>query len=140
MDAVGIPVERLRRVRVGPLTLTGLPVGAWRDLTPGERTTLFEALHLERETEDRVAEVRWPRALPAGAKHAPGDGGPQSQSPPGTAGRTERGSRRGYPAPDAPGCRRDRRTRESATISRQGAAWSLFGSESSVDAARLQSW
>jgi len=50
MDAVGIPVERLRRVRVGPLGLAGLPVGAWRDLTPGEQTTLFEAIHLERET------------------------------------------------------------------------------------------
>lgn len=46
MEAVGVPVERLRRVRVGPLTLAGLAVGAWRELTIGERATLFEALRL----------------------------------------------------------------------------------------------
>ena len=47
MEAVGIPVSGLTRVRIGPLTLSGLPTGGWRDLTPGERSTLFEALHLE---------------------------------------------------------------------------------------------
>jgi 23S rRNA pseudouridine2605 synthase len=46
MDAANIPIERLRRVRVGPLTLTGLPLGGWRDLTVGERATLFEAIGL----------------------------------------------------------------------------------------------
>lgn len=46
MEAAGIPVERLRRVRVGPLTLAGLAVGSWRELTKGERATLFEALRL----------------------------------------------------------------------------------------------
>lgn len=46
MESVDIPVERLRRVRVGPLTLAGLPVGSWRELTEGERTTLVEALKL----------------------------------------------------------------------------------------------
>ncbi|MEA2513604.1 MAG: rRNA synthase, partial [Thermomicrobiales bacterium] len=57
MDAVGIPVERLRRVRVGPLNVTGLPIGVWRDLTPGEQSTLFEAIHLERDVVKPVA--RW---------------------------------------------------------------------------------
>lgn len=46
MEAVGIPVERLRRVRVGPLTLAGLKSGEWRELTEGERATLFEALRM----------------------------------------------------------------------------------------------
>jgi 23S rRNA pseudouridine2605 synthase len=46
METAKITVERLRRIRVGPLTLTGLPLGAWRDLTPGERATLFEAIGL----------------------------------------------------------------------------------------------
>jgi 23S rRNA pseudouridine2605 synthase len=46
MDEAGIPVERLRRVRVGPLILAGLPLGSWRELTDGERSTLFEALRL----------------------------------------------------------------------------------------------
>ncbi|MDQ3695001.1 MAG: rRNA pseudouridine synthase [Chloroflexota bacterium] len=48
MEEAGIPVERLRRVRVGPLTLAGLSLGSWRELTDGERTTLFEALRLGR--------------------------------------------------------------------------------------------
>ncbi|MBA2520220.1 MAG: rRNA pseudouridine synthase [Chloroflexia bacterium] len=48
MEEAGIPVERLRRVRVGPLTLAGLTLGSWRELTDGERTTLFEALRLGR--------------------------------------------------------------------------------------------
>lgn len=52
MDAAGIPVLRLRRVRLGPLSIAGLPVGAWRDLTPGELATLFEAVHLDREPVD----------------------------------------------------------------------------------------
>jgi len=47
MQAAGIPVNRLRRVRIGPLSIAGLPVGAWRDLTPGELATLFEAVHFE---------------------------------------------------------------------------------------------
>lgn len=54
MDAVGIPVQRLRRVRLGPLSVAGLPVGAWRDLTPGELTSLFQALHLDTEREPRM--------------------------------------------------------------------------------------
>lgn len=46
MDAVGISVKALRRVRLGPLSVAGLSVGECRDLTDGERTTLFEALRL----------------------------------------------------------------------------------------------
>lgn len=36
LDAVGHPVARLRRTRVGPLTLGTLPVGSWRHLTASE--------------------------------------------------------------------------------------------------------
>src|SRR5687768_10499682 len=32
METVGIPVHRLRRVRIGPLSVTGISVGEWRDL------------------------------------------------------------------------------------------------------------
>jgi 23S rRNA pseudouridine2605 synthase len=60
MEAVGIPVERLRRVRVGPLSIAGLTVGTWRELTSGELATLQEALHLDR---DRPGE-RTGRPLP----------------------------------------------------------------------------
>jgi 23S rRNA pseudouridine2605 synthase len=37
---VGHPVRTLQRVSLGPLTLRGLPVGAWRDLTPSEVAAL----------------------------------------------------------------------------------------------------
>lgn len=48
METVGIAVEQLRRVRLGPLTLTGIPLGGSRDLTPGEQSTLLEALRIDR--------------------------------------------------------------------------------------------
>jgi 23S rRNA pseudouridine2605 synthase len=47
MEEVGIPIERLRRVRIGPLSASGIPVGVWRELTSGELNTLFEALRLD---------------------------------------------------------------------------------------------
>lgn len=50
METVGIAVTGLRRVRVGPLSLAGVAVGESRELTPGERATLFEALRLEQES------------------------------------------------------------------------------------------
>lgn len=46
LEAVGCEVHRLIRVRLGPLVLTGIPRGQWRDLTPGERRELFQALKL----------------------------------------------------------------------------------------------
>jgi len=42
--ALGHPVERLRRVAFGPLTLAGLPVGASRELTEGEVRALLRAV------------------------------------------------------------------------------------------------
>jgi pseudouridine synthase len=48
METAEIPVERLRRVRIGPLTVSGIPLGGWRDLTPGELSGLIEALRLDR--------------------------------------------------------------------------------------------
>ena len=36
MEEIGHPVERLRRVRLGPLTLAGLPAAGYRPLTAGE--------------------------------------------------------------------------------------------------------
>ncbi|MGE0815430.1 MAG: pseudouridine synthase [Vicinamibacterales bacterium] len=40
---IGHPVRTLQRVRYGPLTLRGLPRGAWRDLTPAEVEALRAA-------------------------------------------------------------------------------------------------
>jgi 23S rRNA pseudouridine2457 synthase len=41
--AVGLPTLRLVRVAIGPLTLTGLAPGQWRDLTAEEVAALWRA-------------------------------------------------------------------------------------------------
>ena len=43
-DAIGHPVLRLQRVRVGPLVLGKLPKGSWRRLTPVELTGIRRAV------------------------------------------------------------------------------------------------
>jgi 23S rRNA pseudouridine2605 synthase len=45
-DAVGHPVKRLVRVRIGPLRDTALKPGAWRALEPSEVRALAEAVKL----------------------------------------------------------------------------------------------
>ncbi|HEX5498792.1 MAG TPA: pseudouridine synthase [Thermomicrobiales bacterium] len=83
MDEAGIPVVRLRRVRIGPLSLAGIPVGASRDLTPGELGSLLEALRL--------------------GDHADAAGAVQSAPPTGSAapGRRRRSAARRKPTTDA---------------------------------------
>jgi 23S rRNA pseudouridine2605 synthase len=49
MEIVGIAVTRLRRTRVGPIRLQGIPSGAWRDLTPGELVQLYQAVGMPAE-------------------------------------------------------------------------------------------
>jgi 23S rRNA pseudouridine2605 synthase len=46
LDAVGLPVERLVRLRVGPVKLGSLPAGDVRDLTPDEVRALSRAAGL----------------------------------------------------------------------------------------------
>jgi 23S rRNA pseudouridine2605 synthase len=41
--AVGYPVQRLVRTRIGPLRVAGLPPGEWRELTPAEVRALERA-------------------------------------------------------------------------------------------------
>jgi pseudouridine synthase len=43
-DAIGHPVERLRRVAIGPIRDNRLRAGQWRDLTPGELARLRQAV------------------------------------------------------------------------------------------------
>jgi 16S rRNA U516 pseudouridylate synthase RsuA-like enzyme len=43
LDAVGFPVRRLVRVRVGPVKLGRLRSGALRELEPGEVAELYQA-------------------------------------------------------------------------------------------------
>jgi pseudouridine synthase len=89
METVGIPVHRLRRVRIGPLSVSGIPVGTWRDVTPGELHQLYQALHLDQPEDATVPErpargnrrprraaARSPSRKPAGGERrsAPGRG------------------------------------------------------------------
>lgn len=46
MDRVDVPVTLLRRTRVGPLSMSGILVGQWRDLRDGELRSLGEATGL----------------------------------------------------------------------------------------------
>jgi 23S rRNA pseudouridine2605 synthase len=49
MEGAGIPVTQLRRVRIGPLSVAGIPRGGHRDLTAGELTSLLQALRINRD-------------------------------------------------------------------------------------------
>lgn len=66
MEAVNISVLRLRRVRLGPLALPGVPSGSWRDLTPGELIQLYEAVGLPTVDADRANQVRPIQVNPVG--------------------------------------------------------------------------
>jgi 23S rRNA pseudouridine2605 synthase len=68
METVGIPVHRLRRVRIGPLSLSGIAVGEWRDLTQGELHQLHQALHLDRDEADVEATATSAGGTPRRAK------------------------------------------------------------------------
>jgi 23S rRNA pseudouridine2605 synthase len=70
-DALGHPVDKLMRVRVGSVALGALPVGAWRLLDAHELTALYEAVGLS-----------WPGA--AGAAKAPARGRRGRGTRPGT--------------------------------------------------------
>ncbi len=100
METVGIQVVRLRRVRLGPLRVQGVPPGSWRDLTPGELVQLYEAVGMPVEDADRINQRRPIRLDPVGgfrrggADDDSGTGGgsrPPSGVPPGRQGSGERG-------------------------------------------------
>ena len=52
MESAGIEVTKLSRVRVGPLSVAGIPRGGYRELTPGELTSLLQSLHVDRGADD----------------------------------------------------------------------------------------
>ena len=55
MDQYEIEIARLRRTRVGPVSLAGVPLGQWRDLQPGEIAGLYEAVGLDNAQTDARA-------------------------------------------------------------------------------------
>lgn len=65
MEEVGHPVRRLRRVRLGPLTLAGLPAAAYRPLGPDELARLRRMIGLgSQEAPEADAPARQPVERP----------------------------------------------------------------------------
>lgn len=106
MDAVGINVVKLRRVRVGPLSITGIPSGSWRDLTSGELTQLYEAVGLSAQDAEDANNRRTIQNAPMGGfHHTPTETVKQSsrESGPPSRGHSSPGGARSGPRPTAPG-------------------------------------
>jgi 23S rRNA pseudouridine2605 synthase len=61
-EAVGHPVEKLCRVRLGPIRLGTLEPGAWRECTPRELVTLYEAAGIAEEAPITARDVVAARA------------------------------------------------------------------------------
>lgn len=94
-DAVGHPVEKLARVRFGPLALGELPLGAWRDLGPRELAALRAAAGLSGGggggRRGFPARARPPRGRRPKPGSPPGGGGRVAPSPrPGASGKRRR--------------------------------------------------
>ena len=69
MESAGIEVTKLSRVRVGPLSVAGIPRGGYRELTPGELTSLLQSLHVDRGTNDGdQSTTRTGRGAPVSSK------------------------------------------------------------------------
>lgn len=71
MDKVNIEISKLRRHRVGPISLTGIPMGMWRDLTPGELEQLFQAVDLPKAEADKANARRTMQLDPVGGYTPP---------------------------------------------------------------------
>ena len=66
MDKVHIEVVKLFRHRVGPISVTGMPLGTWRDLTPGELEQLFDAVDMPVEAAHKANNRRTMQLDPMG--------------------------------------------------------------------------
>lgn len=100
MDAVGIQVAALQRIRLGPLSVSGISVGGWRDLTPGEHSTLYEALRL-----DRDGSAPSPDQPDNGSRRPPRSASTDARPIPVARGRSFEGSARGAVGSKAEGRR-----------------------------------
>lgn len=131
MDTVGITVVNLRRVRLGPLRMQGIPPGAWRDLTPGELVQLFEAVGLPSEDADAINQRRTMQLTPIGGFRHSATGDPSASAGPadGATPRVEAGSFAGSGRESSTGPRQQPRPR---TSSGYGPGRSNDGSRSSA--------
>ena len=101
LAALGHPIKKLRRVRMGPLQLKSLQAGEWRELTPKELAVLREhafATPQERAArrDEPVAAPRKPRLRDTSTERAPrraaeAPAARKPESPAGRPARTRRG-------------------------------------------------
>ncbi|MEG2691763.1 MAG: 23S rRNA pseudouridine(2604) synthase RluF [Hafnia sp.] len=69
----GYEVTKLERTRIMNVSLAGLPLGEWRDLTDDELIELFKSIE-DSSSEAKPAKKAKPKAKPAAAKSAPAKG------------------------------------------------------------------
>ncbi len=75
MEDIGHPVRRLRRVRLGPVTLAGLPAATYRPLSPEELGRLRRMVGLANDGQGADKEQSAARAVtPTGARPVPTGG------------------------------------------------------------------
>jgi len=120
METVGIDVLKLRRVRLGPLLMQGIPPGSWRDLTPGELNQLFEAVGLPVDEAEKLNAQRPLQLQPVGRfVHGATEEAPASRPartttdsrPPTGRPQTTRSSGRSHESSRSSSSHRDRRSR-----------------------------
>ncbi len=95
LELAGFPIKKFMQVTLGPIELSGLAEGGWRDLERGELAALRKAVR-----DNATSEQKEPRSEkdPRGFRPKRGPGGPRGPRPAG-------GMRRlsGPRSPDAPG-------------------------------------
>lgn len=69
----GYEVTKLERTRIMNVSLSGLPLGEWRDLTDDELIELFKSIE-DSSSEAKPTKKAKPKAKPAAAKSAPAKG------------------------------------------------------------------
>lgn len=69
----GYEVTKLERTRIMNVSLSGLPLGEWRDLTDDELIELFKSIE-DSSSEAKPTKKNKPKAKPAAAKSAPAKG------------------------------------------------------------------
>ena len=64
LAAIGHPVGKLTRIRIGEVRLTGLPSGAWRHLTPKEIAALMGDQNKPHQTQENISWPELPLSTP----------------------------------------------------------------------------
>lgn len=81
VEHFGYEVVKLERVRIMNMTLKGLPVGDWRELTPSELAGIMKMVEKSSGTEEASGGRRPTKAAPRSATEAPPLGEPKARRP-----------------------------------------------------------